>query len=233
MLSKKNLDELNPTSRAFYERSLLKMNLSLVFAAFAFMFLGFSAASGTKSVDQKYAPRKKFWSFQECCNFFSSEYQWWWCSPSRGAGIWVRGILPHSWVHSFFRCFHLPFSAYHWHQKRVKNTFYSSKYWWDRLAVCPAPHGERCSWSLRRLPRTSFCIEQNLDVKSTSCLMIKKNFLIFLCIGSFIISERKKLRNNENLQILRVRGSQREAWEGFHRSKSTGRRKVVASFEEL
>eukprot|EP01040_Poterioochromonas_malhamensis_P002401 gene2401-2549_t len=32
------------------------MNLSLVFAAFAFMFLGFSAASGTKSVDQKYAP---------------------------------------------------------------------------------------------------------------------------------------------------------------------------------
>jgi len=62
--------------------------------------------------------------------------------------------------------------------------------------------------------------------------MIKKNFLIFLCIGSFIISERKKLRNNENLQILRVRGSQREAWEGFHRSKSTGRRKVVASFEE-
>jgi hypothetical protein len=49
MLSKRGLDELNPTSRAFYERSLMKMNLSLVFAAFAFMFLGFCAMTATKS----------------------------------------------------------------------------------------------------------------------------------------------------------------------------------------
>jgi len=48
MLSKKNLDELNNNSRAFYERALMKMNLSLVFAAFAFMFLGFCSQTATR-----------------------------------------------------------------------------------------------------------------------------------------------------------------------------------------
>lgn len=49
MLSKKNLDELNQSSREYYERALMKMNLSLVFAAFAFMFLGFCCMAGTRS----------------------------------------------------------------------------------------------------------------------------------------------------------------------------------------
>jgi hypothetical protein len=49
MASKMNIDELNSGSRDFYERSLMKMNISLVFAAFAFMFLGFTAAAATRS----------------------------------------------------------------------------------------------------------------------------------------------------------------------------------------
>lgn len=54
MLAKKNLDELNQSSREFYERSLIKMNLSLVFAAFAFMFLGFCCMAATRSAIMQY-----------------------------------------------------------------------------------------------------------------------------------------------------------------------------------
>ncbi len=46
MLSRKNLDELSTPSRHFYERALMKMSLSLVFAAVGFMFLGFACQSG-------------------------------------------------------------------------------------------------------------------------------------------------------------------------------------------
>jgi hypothetical protein len=53
MASKMNIDELNSSSRDFYERSLMKMNISLVFAAFAFMFLGFTAAAATRSAVYK------------------------------------------------------------------------------------------------------------------------------------------------------------------------------------
>jgi hypothetical protein len=53
MLTKVNVDELNFSSRDFYERSLMKLNLSLVFAAFAFMFLGFAAAAATRSAVYK------------------------------------------------------------------------------------------------------------------------------------------------------------------------------------
>jgi hypothetical protein len=54
MLAKKNLDELNQSSREFYERSLIKMNLSLVFAAFAFFFLGFCCMAATRSAIMQY-----------------------------------------------------------------------------------------------------------------------------------------------------------------------------------
>jgi hypothetical protein len=43
---KQNLDELSTASREYYERALMKMSLSLVFAALAFMFLGFAAQAG-------------------------------------------------------------------------------------------------------------------------------------------------------------------------------------------
>ncbi len=46
MFGKKNLDELSPASRDYYERALMKMSLSLVFAAFAFFFLGLAAKAG-------------------------------------------------------------------------------------------------------------------------------------------------------------------------------------------
>jgi hypothetical protein len=39
-------DELSPPSRDFYENSLFKLTLSLMLAAFAMMFLGFTAAAG-------------------------------------------------------------------------------------------------------------------------------------------------------------------------------------------
>jgi hypothetical protein len=44
-----NLDELNSSSRDFYERSLMKMNISLVLAAFAFVCLGFCTIAATRS----------------------------------------------------------------------------------------------------------------------------------------------------------------------------------------
>lgn len=49
MSAQKNLDELSFESRQYYERAHMKLSLSLVFAAFAFMFLGFACQTGAKS----------------------------------------------------------------------------------------------------------------------------------------------------------------------------------------
>jgi hypothetical protein len=54
MLSKKNLDELSGPSREFYERALMKMSLSLVFAAIGFVFLGFASQAGGLSSSSNY-----------------------------------------------------------------------------------------------------------------------------------------------------------------------------------
>jgi len=64
MLAKKNLDELNGQSRGYYERSLMKMNLSLVFAAFAFFFLALTCVAGTNAASLDYTVRNDDGSYQ-------------------------------------------------------------------------------------------------------------------------------------------------------------------------
>ena len=49
MSTKQALDDLTHESRDFYERTLMKMSLSLVFASLAFFFMGLAAQSGGKS----------------------------------------------------------------------------------------------------------------------------------------------------------------------------------------
>lgn len=46
MLNKTNIDDLSQHSRAYYERALMKMSMSLFFGSLACMFLGFAATSG-------------------------------------------------------------------------------------------------------------------------------------------------------------------------------------------
>jgi hypothetical protein len=46
MLSKVNIDELNPDSREFYERALIKFNASLFLGSLGMMFLGLCASTG-------------------------------------------------------------------------------------------------------------------------------------------------------------------------------------------
>ncbi len=53
------VDELTPTARDFYERSLLKLTVSLMLAAFGMMFLGFSSISGGLSAAYGYNLKSK------------------------------------------------------------------------------------------------------------------------------------------------------------------------------
>ena len=47
------VDELSSYSREFYEHALLKQTISIMFAAFGMMLLGFSASSGGNSAGDR------------------------------------------------------------------------------------------------------------------------------------------------------------------------------------
>jgi len=50
-ITAQGIDVLTPSSRLFYERSLVKTLLSIIYAALALLFLGFCAAGAWQSID--------------------------------------------------------------------------------------------------------------------------------------------------------------------------------------